>query len=162
MFYGDHSPPHFHALYQGEEVQVNIETLAVIAGKMPRRALGLVVEWVRCIATSCAAPGPPPAGIRNLTKLHRWIKVCRMIRIIEAKPLEGYRLQIRFNDGLEGIYAIEPERRGGVFLALRDPTVFNAVRVNSDFGCVEWPGGVDLCPTAMREEMTVPANSFTS
>jgi len=84
-----------------------------------------------------------------------------MIRIIEAKPLDGYRLRIRFSDGLEGTYSVEPERRGGVFLALRDPAVFNAVRVNSDFGCVEWPGGVDLCPTAMHEEMTIPANSLT-
>ena len=45
MFYGDHSPPHFHALYQGEEVQVDLETLSVIAGSMPRRALRLVLEW---------------------------------------------------------------------------------------------------------------------
>ena len=76
-----------------------------------------------------------------------------MIRIIEAKPLEGYRLKVRFSDGVEGNYAVEPERRGGVFLALRDPAVFNAARVNPDFGCVEWPGGVDLCPTSMHEEM---------
>src|SRR6266436_1666781 len=45
MFYGDHSPPHFHALYQVEEVQGNIDTLTVITGRMPRRALGLVLEW---------------------------------------------------------------------------------------------------------------------
>ena len=79
-----------------------------------------------------------------------------MIRIIEAKPLEGYRLQVRFNDGLEAIYAVEPERRGGVFLQLCDTAVFNAVGVNPDFGCVEWPGGVDLCPTSMHEELLAP------
>ena len=28
-----------------------------------------------------------------------------------------------------------------------------AVPVNSDFGCVEWPGGVDLCPEAMHQAM---------
>ena len=79
-----------------------------------------------------------------------------MIRIMEAKPLDGYRLKVRFHDGLEGVYAVEPERRGGVFLALRDVGVFKAVRVNPDFGCVEWPGGVDLCPTSMHEEMLAP------
>lgn len=82
-----------------------------------------------------------------------------MFRIIEAKPLEGYRLKVRFNDGLEGIYAVEPEHRGGVFLSLRDPAIFNAVRVNPDFGCVEWPGGVDLCPTSMHDEMLTPADA---
>jgi hypothetical protein len=45
MFYGDHAPPHFHAVYQGEEVQISIETLAVVNGGMRRRALVLVLEW---------------------------------------------------------------------------------------------------------------------
>ena len=76
-----------------------------------------------------------------------------MIRIVQVKPLVGYRLWVRFNDGVEGIYEVEPERRGGVFAQLRDPAVFNEVAINEDFGCVEWPGGIDLCPTAMHEEM---------
>lgn len=82
-----------------------------------------------------------------------------MIRIVEAIPIEGYRLRIRFDDGVEGIYAVEPERRGGVFHKLIDPAVFDAVRVNPDFGCVEWPGGVDLCPSSMHEEMLAPMGS---
>jgi hypothetical protein len=45
MFYGDHPPPHFHAVYQGEEVQVDLNTLEVIKGRMSRRALALVLEW---------------------------------------------------------------------------------------------------------------------
>jgi len=45
MFYGDHAPPHFHAVYQGGEIQVNINTLAVIEGDMSRRAQALVLEW---------------------------------------------------------------------------------------------------------------------
>ena len=82
-----------------------------------------------------------------------------MIRIIEATPLEGYRLKIRFNDGVEGVYSVDPERRGGVFLKLRDPAIFNAARINPDFGSVEWPGGVDLCPTSMHEEMFAPVDA---
>jgi hypothetical protein len=45
MFYGDHPPPHFHAVYQGEEVQVSIDTLEILNGNIPRRALVLVLEW---------------------------------------------------------------------------------------------------------------------
>ena len=45
MFYGDHAPPHFHAVYPGEEIQISIETLAVMNGSMRRRALVLVLEW---------------------------------------------------------------------------------------------------------------------
>ena len=45
MFYGDNAPPHFHAVYQGEQIQVNIHTLEVIEGSMSRRAQALVLEW---------------------------------------------------------------------------------------------------------------------
>ena len=76
-----------------------------------------------------------------------------MIRIVSASPLSGFRLQVAFNDGLAGIFSVEPEQRGGVFLKLLEPQIFNAVSVNADFGCVEWPGGIDFCPTAMHEEM---------
>jgi hypothetical protein len=32
--------------------------------------------------------------------------------------------------------------------------IFNAVCVNPNFGWVEWPGGVYLCPDAMHQAMT--------
>jgi len=82
-----------------------------------------------------------------------------MIRITDAKPLEGYRLKLRFSDGLEAVYSVAPEQRGGVFLSLRDPAIFNAVRINPEFGCVEWPGGVDLCPTSMHQEVLASAET---
>jgi hypothetical protein len=34
---------------------------------------------------------------------------------------------------------------------LAELPIFNAVTVNPDFGCVEWPGGVDLCTDAMHQ-----------
>lgn len=45
MFWGDHAPPHFHALYSEYEVIINIHTLEIIQGTMPRRALSLILEW---------------------------------------------------------------------------------------------------------------------
>jgi hypothetical protein len=33
MFYNDHFPPHFHAEYGEHEAVIDINTLAVIAGK---------------------------------------------------------------------------------------------------------------------------------
>ncbi|HEY6562982.1 MAG TPA: DUF4160 domain-containing protein [Pirellulaceae bacterium] len=45
MYYGDHSPPHFHARYAGQSAKIDIDTLAIIEGKLPGRALGLVIEW---------------------------------------------------------------------------------------------------------------------
>ena len=76
-----------------------------------------------------------------------------MIRVVSAQPLPDCRLQVAFSDGLAGIFAVEPQRRGGVFLKLHEPRIFNAVTVNPDFGCVEWPGGIDLCPDTMHQAM---------
>ncbi|MHB8383464.1 MAG: DUF4160 domain-containing protein [Candidatus Binataceae bacterium] len=45
MFYSDHEPAHFHALYGEFEALIEIETLSVFRGSLPRRALGLVLEW---------------------------------------------------------------------------------------------------------------------
>jgi hypothetical protein len=45
MYYNEHQPPHFHAEYGGDEMVVNIDTLAVVAGRLSARATGLVMEW---------------------------------------------------------------------------------------------------------------------
>ncbi len=45
MYYNEHNPPHFHARYGDSKVEIDIQTLSVLAGKLPPRALGLVIEW---------------------------------------------------------------------------------------------------------------------
>ena len=45
MFFGDHVPPHFHAEYGDYKAQVNIRSHIIIAGDLPPRVLGMVVEW---------------------------------------------------------------------------------------------------------------------
>ncbi|WP_417908788.1 DUF4160 domain-containing protein [Candidatus Electronema sp. PJ] len=45
LFFGDHPPPHFHAVY-GEYIGLfNISTLDMVEGDLPRRARSLVLEW---------------------------------------------------------------------------------------------------------------------
>jgi hypothetical protein len=44
MYYKEHAPPHFHAEYGEYEITVEIER-EIVAGRFPRRALGLVLEW---------------------------------------------------------------------------------------------------------------------
>ncbi len=45
MYYNEHNPPHFHARYGDYKIEIDIQTIAVLAGKFPPRALGLVIEW---------------------------------------------------------------------------------------------------------------------
>jgi hypothetical protein len=45
MYFRDHPPPHFHAAYAGHVAQIDIDTLEIVDGWLPSRALRLVAEW---------------------------------------------------------------------------------------------------------------------
>jgi len=64
--YNDHSPPHFHARYQDQEVLIEIQSGAV-TGSMSKRALQMLLEW---------------------TDLHREALMANWIRAQERKTLQ--------------------------------------------------------------------------
>ncbi len=45
MFYNDHNPPHFHAIYQGNHGVIAIKDFQLINGHLPSKALSLIIEW---------------------------------------------------------------------------------------------------------------------
>ena len=45
MYFLDHRPPHFHAIYAGYEAVIEIETDEILRGALPERALRLLREW---------------------------------------------------------------------------------------------------------------------
>jgi Domain of unknown function (DUF4160) len=47
MFWNDHAPPHFHVRYAEHRAQIDIQTLQIIEGSLPSRALALVQEWAK-------------------------------------------------------------------------------------------------------------------
>ena len=47
MYYFDHAPPHFHALYQGQGVEVGIDPVVVLAGSLPAAQLKIVLQWAK-------------------------------------------------------------------------------------------------------------------
>lgn len=72
MYWGDHDPPHFHARYSGHKASITIEGLSPLAGSLPPRALGLVMEWAALhqdelrTAWERAAKHQPPGSIAPL------------------------------------------------------------------------------------------------
>lgn len=68
---------------------------------------------------------------------------------VEALPLRT--LAVRFEDGTEGKVRFEESHLKGVFAALKDPVVFQSVRL--EFGAVSWPGDIDIAPDAMYREV---------
>lgn len=47
MYFADHAPAHFHALYAEFEALIAIQTFEVIRGELPGRAMALVLEWAQ-------------------------------------------------------------------------------------------------------------------
>jgi hypothetical protein len=45
LYFGDHPPPHFHAVYGECMGLMSIDNLQMVEGDLPPRALRLVVEW---------------------------------------------------------------------------------------------------------------------
>lgn len=45
LYYQDHAPPHFHAIYGGHEAEVEISSGAILKGYLPARARRLMREW---------------------------------------------------------------------------------------------------------------------
>ena len=77
-----------------------------------------------------------------------------MRKIVSARPLPGYKLHLRFDDGAEGEADLSDLVGQGVFEAWRDHAAFAAVFVEPESGTVTWPGGIDLDPDRLYSEIT--------
>jgi len=75
--------------------------------------------------------------------------------IVEVRPLDGFRLWLRFEDGVTGtidLAALIP--LDGVFASLSNVNHFRQVRVLPDIGTIGWPGGADLDPDVLYALLT--------
>ena len=76
-----------------------------------------------------------------------------MSRVVEVRPLESYRVWLKFSDGTQGNVDLSDLAGRGVFTAWSDRRVFTAVRVEEGGG-IEWPGEIDICPDALYMRLT--------
>jgi hypothetical protein len=72
MYWRDHPPPHFHATYAGQVAEIQIESLELIDGWLPPRALRLVIEW---------------AGLHQAELLDNWNRARAHERLSAIDPL---------------------------------------------------------------------------
>jgi hypothetical protein len=74
--------------------------------------------------------------------------------IVEVRPTGGYRLYLRFEDGVAGELDIsELVTFEGVFRALQDSGYFAAVKVDKELGTIRWPNGADLDPDVLYSKL---------
>jgi hypothetical protein len=75
--------------------------------------------------------------------------------IVAVQALGGYKLHLRFEDGIEGVVDLEKQLRfRGVFEPLRNSAYFAQVRVEPVLGTVVWPNGADLDPDVLYSQVT--------
>ena len=76
-----------------------------------------------------------------------------MVRPTEVKPLDNYRLWIKFSDGIEGVIDLSNLAGKGVFALWNDYRKFEKVSIGSG-GEIAWNDQVDLCPDAVYLRIT--------
>jgi hypothetical protein len=70
--------------------------------------------------------------------------------LLEAKPLDGYRVHVRFEDGTVGDVDLSYLLGyGGVFEPLRDPRYFVRLRADPEAGTIVWPNDADIAPETL-------------
>lgn len=75
--------------------------------------------------------------------------------LVAVKALGGYRLYLRFEDGVAGELDFAGRLRfEGVFAPLRDPAVFAQVRIHPVLHTVVWPNGADLDADVLYAELS--------
>ena len=75
--------------------------------------------------------------------------------IVEAQIIEGYRVRLRFEDGVTGELDLsEIIRFKGVFEPLRDAATFASLSVSPDLGTICWPNGADIDPDVLYARIT--------
>jgi hypothetical protein len=79
------------------------------------------------------------------------------LHIREAKYVGDYRIQLRFNDGAEGVVDLSDCLDGEVFEPLKAIEKFRAFRVDSDIETLVWANGADMAPEFLYERMIVSA-----
>ena len=72
---------------------------------------------------------------------------------IEIKPLDGYKIWLRYEDGVEGEVDLSDVAGKGVFSAWNDRAFFESARLD-EYGDIAWGDEIGLCQDALYMEIT--------
>jgi len=87
-------------------------------------------------------------------QVRRTVSILKRIpRVTDARHAGGFRVWLRFADGLSGEIDLERELWGPVFVPLKDLSEFANLRVEPDFGTIVWPNGADFAPEFLYDEL---------
>ncbi len=76
-----------------------------------------------------------------------------MQKVTDVKVHDDYRLELKFDDGVQGIVELSHLVGKGVFNAWRDYEFFKHVEIGTS-GELVWGGQIDLCPDSLYLRVT--------
>ncbi len=72
------------------------------------------------------------------------------LSVKDVKPLDGYKLLLIFENEEKRVFDVSPYLNIGKFSELKDPSLFNTVKVK--FDSIEWSNSLDLDPELLYQE----------
>ena len=72
---------------------------------------------------------------------------------IEVRPLDRYRLWVKYSDGVEGVADLSDLVGKGVFALWNDYEEFKKVHIGAS-GEIAWSEQIDVCPDAIYLKIT--------
>ena len=72
-------------------------------------------------------------------------------RVRSVKVTAPYTLRVGFDDGTEQIVDFRPVLAGELYGPLRDPVVFDQVRIDPEVRTLVWPNGADFDPATLHD-----------
>ena len=72
-------------------------------------------------------------------------------RVTSLEMVAPFTLELQFDDGTNQKIDFEPVLSGELYGPLRDPNLFNQVRIDSEVHTIVWPNGADFEPATLRD-----------
>ncbi len=78
-----------------------------------------------------------------------------MYDLVEAKYINGYVLELVFENGKKGTYDFSIYmKKGGVFARFSELSYFKSFSINKELGVLCWPDGLDIAPETLYHKAT--------
>jgi uncharacterized protein DUF2442 len=72
-------------------------------------------------------------------------------RVTKFELVGPYKVKIQFNDGVSQTIDFEPVLVGEMYGPLREPAVFNCVKIDPEVHTLVWPNGADFDPATLHD-----------
>jgi hypothetical protein len=72
-------------------------------------------------------------------------------KVRSVKIIAPYTLTVSFDDGTEQTIDFRPVLAGELYRPLREPALFNQVRIDSEVHTLVWPNGADFDPATLHD-----------